>query len=146
MGKLFGVMITDIVELRRRRPIICGNAIDKARYYTGNVIDIGEVAAHLAMLKPIGLPSTIALNRNTAISGRPYGLQMVKNRRPVTGARGGCRNEPSTRWPFGRGVEANGMIGPVIDRNGSLGCCHRPMKTTHKSDDGIRCACSLPER
>src|ERR1700694_1475662 len=60
MDKLFRVMVTDIVELRRgtlRASIICGNAIDKARYYTGNVIDIGEVAAHPAMVKKLDRPA-----------------------------------------------------------------------------------------
>src|SRR5260370_38942163 len=52
--KLFRAVITDIVEPRRGTPralISYGNTIHKARYYTGDVIDIGEVAAHLAMVK-----------------------------------------------------------------------------------------------
>src|SRR5260370_41342196 len=52
--KLFRVVIADIVEPRRGTPgalIGSGNPIHKARYYTGNVIDIGAGAPPLATRK-----------------------------------------------------------------------------------------------
>src|SRR6476646_3593509 len=60
MREFFRAMIPDIVELCRRSArasLICWNAIDKARYYTGDVIDIGEVSAHLAMVKQLDRPA-----------------------------------------------------------------------------------------
>ena len=56
MHQLFRVLVADIVDPRRRAAgVICiaGNVIDNARYYTDNVIDMGEIAAHLAMVKKL---------------------------------------------------------------------------------------------
>src|SRR5450432_3860876 len=56
ISKLFRVVIADIVNPRRRTaraPIVCRNVIDKTQYYTGDVVDMGEVAAHSAMVKEL---------------------------------------------------------------------------------------------
>ena len=56
MGKLFRVVIADIVNSRRRTapaPVIGGNLLDQSQYYTGDVVDMGEVAAHVAMVKEL---------------------------------------------------------------------------------------------
>jgi hypothetical protein len=47
------MMIADIVDPRRRMPraAIFGDAIHQAQYDTGDVIDMGEVAPHRAMVK-----------------------------------------------------------------------------------------------
>src|SRR6266478_4911831 len=126
--KLFRAVMTDIVEPRRRTPralISCGNAIDEARYYTDNVIDIGEVAAHLAMVKK---PNRLAFNdglgkqKNCHIGPSPWPVDgeepQAGDRKPVEVAVGMSYQFVGL---FGRGVEANGMIGPVIDRKWQLG-------------------------
>src|ERR1700694_1236456 len=56
VDKLFRVVIADIIDPRRRAPeasAISGDIIDKVRYYTGNVIDMGEIAPHPAMIKEL---------------------------------------------------------------------------------------------
>src|SRR6266481_5688404 len=121
--KLFRVVIADIVEPRRRSPralVSCGNAIHEARYYTGDVIDIGEVAAHLAMVKQ---PDWLAFNdrlgkqKNRHVGPSPW---PVDREEPQAGDRKAVEVTVGMRHQLvgllGRGVETNGMIGPVIDR------------------------------
>src|SRR6266849_3066219 len=103
----------------------CGNAIQEARYYTGNVIDIGEVAAHLAMVKK---PDRPAFNdrpgkqENCHIGPSPWPVDgeepQAGDRKPVEVA---VAMSHQLVGLFGRGVETNGMIGLVIDRKWQLG-------------------------
>src|SRR5712672_3545648 len=122
------MMITDIIELRRRippAPLSCGNAIDKARYYTGNVINIGKVAAHLAMVKELDRPAfndRSGKQKYCHIGPSPWPVDSEEpqagDRKPVEVAVGMSHQLVG---PFGCGIEANGMIGVVIDRKWQLG-------------------------
>src|SRR6266436_5262089 len=126
--KLFRAVITDIVEPRRRMPralISYGNTIHKARYYTGDVIDIGEVAAHLAMVKKpdrFALHNRLGKQKNRHIGPSPW---PVDSEEPQAGDRKPVEVTVGMRHQlvglFGRGVETNGMIGLVIDRKWQLG-------------------------
>src|SRR4051794_37633913 len=52
--ELFRPLVTDIVDPRRRRPrasAAFGDTVHEAHYDTGDVVDMGEVAAHVAMVK-----------------------------------------------------------------------------------------------
>src|SRR3981081_329792 len=54
MHEFFRTVVADIIDPRRRATgIVDGDAIDQSQYYTGYVIDMGEVAAHLAMVKEL---------------------------------------------------------------------------------------------
>src|SRR6266436_1837201 len=124
--KLFRVVVADIVEPRRGTPgALSGNPIHKARYYTGNVIDIGEVAAHLAMVKK---PDRLAFNdclgkqKHRHVGPSPWPVDSEEpqpgDRKPVEVTVGMSHQLVGL---FGRGIETNGMIGLVIDRKWQLG-------------------------
>src|SRR5467141_1122067 len=76
--KLFRAVIAAIVEPRRRMPralVSCGNAIHEARYYTGDVINIGEVAAHLAVVEQpdrFALHNRLGKQKNRHIGPSPW--------------------------------------------------------------------------
>src|SRR5258705_3267317 len=122
--KLFRMMIPDIVELRRRTTIISRNAIDKTRYYTASVIDIGKVAAHLAIIKKLNRPAfndRLGKQKNCHIGPTPWPVDGKKpqpgDRKPVKVAVGMSHQLVGL---FGRGIKTNGMIGLVIDRTWHL--------------------------
>src|SRR5246127_4740917 len=87
------MMIADIVDLCRhmsRALVTCGTTIDKARYYTANVVDIGEVATHLAMVKKLDRPAfddRLGKQKNRHIGPSPWPVDgkesQAGDRKPV---------------------------------------------------------------
>ena len=81
MHQLFRVVIADIVDpgagtpdpACRHRP--SGNTIDQPRYYPADVVDVGEIAAHLAMVEQLdrrAFEDRLG-KQEIAMSGRPHG-------------------------------------------------------------------------
>src|SRR5271166_6030779 len=110
-------MVADIVNPGRRTPRGCnvsGSTTDEARYYTSDVIDMGEVAAHPAMVKK---PNRLAFNdrpcerenRHIGTSPRPVDGEESQsgNRQPVEMAVGVSHQLVCS---LGRSVKADRVI------------------------------------
>src|SRR6202165_877237 len=125
--KLFRTVIAHIIDPRRRTPrafVMSGNAAHKAQYYTGNVIDMGEIAAHPAMVKKLdwrAFDTRLDKQKNCHIGPPPWPVDVKKSqardRKPIEVAVGIGHQLVGL---FRRGVETDGTIGLVIDRKWQL--------------------------
>src|SRR6201996_8425944 len=120
------MVIAHIIDTRRSRlSVIDRNAIDKARYDTGDVIDMGKIAAHFAVIEKLDRPAFDDRlgeheNRHVRASPRP-----VNGKKPQTGDRQAIKMAIGVGHQFVglfcRGIKTDGMIGLVVDRKRQLG-------------------------
>src|ERR1700738_2367139 len=102
-----------------------GNLVDEAQYDAGNIIDMGEVATHFAMVKE---PDRSALQDRL---GKQKNRHIGPSPRPVDGKKPQARYRKTVEMAigmrhqfvglFGRSVEADRMFRLVVDRKRQLG-------------------------
>src|ERR1700688_244738 len=111
MHKLFGVVIADVVDARRRVPsipAIRGNAIHKLQYYTSHVIDMSEVTAHPAMVKQPdrgAFDNRFGKQKNRHIGPSPW---------PIDGKKSQARDRKTIEVAVGMSHQFVGLFGRSV--------------------------------
>ena len=121
----FRPVVAEIVECERRLTVVrLGRTIDRRQDARNDIVDIGEVALHIAAVEDLDRPTVQNLLGEAPIGHVRAPPRSIDRKEPQAGKgqsiEMGIGVSQQFRSPFAGGIDRHRPIDPVLDREGKL--------------------------